>query len=70
MNVHVDTVERPALGHQKSFLDVFDENATGEDGSVSQHDDHSTEHPLASGLSCDQRDFSAFASRHRFPLLP
>ena len=29
-------------------MDVCDEKATGEDGSVSQHDDHSQEHPLES----------------------
>ena len=53
----------------RKFMDVCDEEATGEDGSVSQHDDHSKEHPLECGLSCGQRDlFSAFASRHRRPV--
>ena len=44
VHVHVDTVE----SHQspEKFMDVCNVKATGEDGSVSQHDGQSKEHPL------------------------
>ena len=48
-------------------MDVCDEKATGEDGSVSQHDDHGKEHPLDYHVA-SEICFQPFAPRHWRPV--